>query len=210
LIKWCVLGELFFGEAYHRAVAGELLGPRLHTMNPLKLWWTAIEVYFYGYMNFAGYSDIAIGSSRLFGLRIMENFNWPILATNPANFWKRWHMTLTGWCMTYVFMPVLGFTRRPNFSTYAAFVVIGLWHGLSWPWVAWGLYHGTGVVVFGAWIRYRRRRGWKWAEHSAWNILGIAATILFIAVGDMLTFGGAHSMHDMRRLFTKLAWMNVK
>ncbi len=101
------------------------------------------------YLDFSAYSDIAIGSARLFGLRVPENFNWPLLATNPAEFWSRWHISLTKWLTDYVFIP-LGGSRGSQLSAcrnvLLVMAVSGLWHGAGWNFVAWGLWHGVMLV----------------------------------------------------------------
>jgi len=100
------------------------------------------------YLQFSGYSDIAIGFSALAGFRIIENFNFPFLATNIIDFWKRWHISLTLWCRDYVYRPVLSFTRRPFLSICIAMVVLGLWHELSLRYILWGVYHAAGIAVY--------------------------------------------------------------
>src|SRR5206468_1387528 len=76
------------------------------------------------YLDFTAYSDIAIGAARLFGIRIMENFNYPLSATSLTDFWRRWHMTLTNWCRIYIFMPLLGMTRNAYLATIGCFFII--------------------------------------------------------------------------------------
>lgn len=97
------------------------------------------------YLDFSGYSDIAIGSARLFGIAIPENFDHPYLRPNIALFWRHWHMSLTHWITTYVFIP-LGGSRaamgRVLLNLMIAMGVSGLWHGAAWHFVFWGLYHG--------------------------------------------------------------------
>ena len=97
------------------------------------------------YNDFAGYSDIAIGSALLFGIKVPENFLQPYFATNIADFWRRWHVSLYRWIVDYVFIP-LGGSRRglalTLLNTILALLVSGLWHGAAWHFVAWGLYHG--------------------------------------------------------------------
>ena len=213
MIKKFVVAEMFLGETFRYANSGHLLA-RLSSTPPHRVWWLGVVSYLYVYMDFAGYSDMAIGASRLLGLGIMENFDAPILATNIGVFWKRWHMTLTGWCQSYVYMPVLGLTRKPNLATYAAFVVIGLWHAASWPWLFWGVYHGSGIVVYGAWTRLKRRKKWTWMDQGrrkyASAALGIVATTLFIAAGELITFGGLQTGHDTLRVIAKLAFIKIK
>src|SRR5262249_47825752 len=130
LIKKFIIAEIMLGPAFTYASHG-LLVQRLGSTPTWSVWLSATAVYLYLYMDFSGYSDIAIGGSRLFGLRIMENFTFPIIASSTPDFWKRWHMTLTGWCQSYIYMPMLGFTRNSYIAVYATFVAIGLWHGGS-------------------------------------------------------------------------------
>jgi len=111
------------------------------------------------YLQFSGFSDVAIGFGLLLGYRVMENFRWPYLSLNIADFWRRWHISLTSWSRDYVYMPLLGATRRPGLASVASFLMIGLWHELSLRFLFWGLYHATGVLVWQAW--QRRKRRWK-------------------------------------------------
>lgn len=112
------------------------------------------------YMDFSGYSDIAIGSARLFGIRVPENFNWPYLRRNIAEFWRHWHMSLTSWITDYVYKP-LGGNRRGLAMTAAnvmiAMAVSGLWHGAQWHFLAWGLFHGALLASFRLWESLAKR-----------------------------------------------------
>ena len=96
------------------------------------------------YGDFSGYSDIAIGCSRLFGVKLMRNFACPYFSRDIAEFWRRWHMSLTTWFRDYLYIP-LGGSRcgklRQVRNTFAIFLVSGLWHGANWTFVLWGLYH---------------------------------------------------------------------
>lgn len=107
------------------------------------------------YLQFAGYSDIAIGLALLVGFRIPENFHRPFVAINIHDFWDRWHITLSHWCRDYVFQPVAAFTRSPHLGVIAGMLVLGIWHELSWRYVLWGVYHGLGLVV------WRQFQTWK-------------------------------------------------
>ena len=94
--------------------------------------------------DFSGYSDIAIGCSRLFGIRLMRNFAFPYFARDIAEFWRRWHISLTTWFRDYLYIP-LGGSRCSKAkmvrNTFAIFLVSGLWHGANWTFVAWGAFH---------------------------------------------------------------------
>jgi alginate O-acetyltransferase complex protein AlgI len=140
--------------------------------------------FLYMYLDFSAYSDLAIGASRLFGLGIQENFNWPILAPNIGSFWKRWHMTLTGWCQAYVYLPTVGLTRNPYFAVGFTMLCVGLWHAGTATAAAWGLYHGTGLIVYLSWARLKRRHSWTWIDNSAWlKPVGWAMTFVFASLG---------------------------
>jgi alginate O-acetyltransferase complex protein AlgI len=149
-------------------------------------------VFLYAYFDFAGYSDLAIGTSRLFGLRIQENFDAPLLARNLSTFWKKWHMTLAGWCQSYVYMPALGITRNPYVAVVATFVVMGLWHAANLNYVAWGLWQAAGVCVALTWTRWRMRRGFRPATSGWRSWWGIPVTLAFFTLG--LTFSATYEL----------------
>ena len=97
------------------------------------------------YCDFAGYSDIAIGSARLFGITLAENFQSPYMARSVKEFWRRWHISLSRWFSDYVYIPLGGSRCRRGrhlCNLLVTFLCSGLWHGASWTFVLWGLYHG--------------------------------------------------------------------
>mgnify|MGYP003330661054 CR=1 FL=1 len=102
------------------------------------------------YADFSAYSDIARGTARWLGFDLMRNFNHPYLATGPADFWRRWHISLSSWFRDYVYIP-LGGSRAGRLIEYrnilATFLLSGLWHGASWNYVLWGAYHGALLVL---------------------------------------------------------------
>jgi D-alanyl-lipoteichoic acid acyltransferase DltB (MBOAT superfamily) len=115
------------------------------------------------YFDFSGYTDMARGVARLFGFRIMLNFQHPYLATGLQDFWRRWHISLSSWFRDYLYIP-LGGSRRGQFRTYlnlfVTMVVSGLWHGAAWTFIAWGAVHGAGSMLTRALERgafYQRR-----------------------------------------------------
>lgn len=96
------------------------------------------------YGDFSGYSDIAIGTARLFGIDLMRNFNYPYFSRDIAEFWRRWHISLTTWFRDYIYIP-LGGSRGTKWeslrNTMVIFLVSGLWHGANWTFIVWGAYH---------------------------------------------------------------------
>lgn len=102
------------------------------------------------YFDFSGYSDMAVGLGRMFGFRFPENFRWPYIAQTVQEFWRRWHMSLSSWFRDYLYVP-LGGNRGSGARTYrnlvTVFFLCGLWHGASWNFVIWGLFHGAFLVV---------------------------------------------------------------
>jgi alginate O-acetyltransferase complex protein AlgI len=113
-------------------------------------WVFLIALAFRILLDFSGYSDMAIGFARMMGIVVPENFNWPYLARTPIEFWQRWHMSLSLWIRDYIYIPLggnrLGVTRRV-LNALGAMAICGLWHGPSWNFVIWGLYHGAGLTV---------------------------------------------------------------
>jgi alginate O-acetyltransferase complex protein AlgI len=102
------------------------------------------------YFDFSGYSDMAIGLMRMFGMRILENFNYPYVSASVREFWRRWHISLSNWFRDYLYVP-LGGNRRGRLREYRNLIVVfllcGLWHGASWPFVLWGAWHGAFLVL---------------------------------------------------------------
>jgi alginate O-acetyltransferase complex protein AlgI len=102
------------------------------------------------YFDFSGYSDMAVGLARMFGFTFPENFNYPYIARSITEFWRRWHMTLSRWFKDYLYIP-LGGNRVSSLRLYGNLVTVfflcGLWHGASWNFVVWGLYHGLFQVL---------------------------------------------------------------
>jgi alginate O-acetyltransferase complex protein AlgI len=115
-----------------------------------------IAVYAYAfqlYYDFSGYSDIAVGAGLLLGIRLPVNFNAPYLASNIADFWRRWHISFSNWLRDYLYFSLPG--PRTRFMPYVNLIVTmaigGLWHGLSWTFLIWGLLHGIGLAGFRLW-----------------------------------------------------------
>jgi alginate O-acetyltransferase complex protein AlgI len=105
------------------------------------------------YADFSGYTDIARGSARMLGFELSENFREPFLAKTTIEFWQRWHMSLSTWLRDYLMGPLVGNAGagrvRFALATVATFVIIGFWHGASWNYILFGLYHGLWVVAYG-------------------------------------------------------------
>ena len=102
------------------------------------------------YFDFSGYSDMAIGLGRIFGLRFLENFNYPYISQSITEFWRRWHISLSRWFRDYLYVPIGGSRRgrgRTYFNLVTVFFLCGLWHGASWNFVIWGFFHGSFLVV---------------------------------------------------------------
>jgi len=122
----------------------------LHNADGLSLVVGLLFFSFQLYLDFSAYSQIAIGTARLFGFELMQNFNSPYLSVSFADFWKRWHISLTSWFRDYLYIP-LGGNRKGVLFTYLnifiIFLVSGLWHGASWTFVVWGCLNGIFLII---------------------------------------------------------------
>jgi alginate O-acetyltransferase complex protein AlgI len=126
------------------------------------------------YFDFAGYTSMAIGSARMFGIALTPNFNQPYLATSIADFWRRWHISFSRWILDYIFKPLqLGWrnwgTAGTSLALLITFLVSGLWHGASWGFIVWGLLHGC-YMACSVWYRPWQKKLHHW--------LGISKTPL--------------------------------
>jgi alginate O-acetyltransferase complex protein AlgI len=141
--------------------------------------WLAIVCYTLQiYFDFSGYSDMAIGLGRMFGFRFPENFRYPYIATTVQEFWRRWHISLSAWFRDYVYVPIGGNrvkTSRLYLNLVTVFFLCGLWHGASWNFVIWGLFHGAFLVV--------ERLGVAARVDDLWRPLRHAYLLLVVMVG---------------------------
>lgn len=183
-VKIVIVGNFIIVERLHYNAATDLLagGPADIYRHSLLFWANL-------YVQFSGYSDIAIGFAALMGFSVRENFNWPILARNIGDFWQRWHMSLSSWCRDYVYMPVLARGRLPLLATTASMVVLGLWHAISAHYLLWGLYHALGMTV---WRRFSALAGPTLAAlprpvRLAWTGLSVFLTLNFVLFSFAVT-----------------------
>ncbi len=113
-------------------------------------WLCALTYTLQIYYDFSGYSDMAIGLGRMFGFDFLENFNYPYLSSSIREFWRRWHISLSTWFQEYLYIP-LGGNRKGKAATYRNLLIVffatGMWHGASWTFIAWGLYHGFFSII---------------------------------------------------------------
>ncbi|MCL2246554.1 MAG: MBOAT family protein [Lentimicrobiaceae bacterium] len=146
------------------------------------------------YADFSGYTDIAIGVAMLMGFYMPKNFNAPYKATNPGDFWKRWHISLSTWLKDYLYIP-LGGNRKGKFRTNINLMITmllgGLWHGASWNFVIWGGLNGLGIVIY---------KGWRKIK----NLNRLRITLAFFILAMHLYF-----FFPMPVLKIALVWMGV-
>ena len=138
----------------------------------------ALQIYF----DFSGYSDMAIGLARMFTIRFPANFDSPYQAVNIAEFWRRWHMSLTRFLREYVYFPLGGNRRGLAIqlrNVLFTFLLSGLWHGAGWTFVIWGGLHGCYLVLFVLWERLKKRLCWALGSRP-WRIAGTAVTFLAV------------------------------
>lgn len=126
--------------------------------------WGGVLAYsFQLYFDFSGYSDMAIGLSRLFGVKLPLNFNSPYKARDIADFWRRWHMTLSRFLRDYLYIPLGGNRHGPwrrRFNLLLTMLLGGMWHGAGWPFIVWGGLHGIYLVINHAWCDTKASLGW--------------------------------------------------
>ncbi len=130
------------------------------------------------YFDFSAYSDIAIGSARLFGIRVPENFDWPYFRRNISEFWRHWHMSLYSWLIDYIFIPLGGSRVKPILVYRNLFLVMlasGIWHGAALHFVAWGLWHAVLLSVHRLWTSYVKTPANRWyVVLSSWALTFIS------------------------------------
>ncbi len=165
----------------------------------------ALALLFYAvqiYCDFAGYSNMAIGSAKLLGIDLAENFRNPYFATSLQDFWRRWHISLSTWFRDYVYIS-LGGNRcswlRHKFNLFATFVASGLWHGAGWTFLAWGAIHGA-VIAFEASVFPKRKDGRKPFRPPSWIMLPVTFAVVCLAWVFFRSESGADALLVLRKL----------
>jgi D-alanyl-lipoteichoic acid acyltransferase DltB (MBOAT superfamily) len=167
----------------------------------LESWIGALAYTFQLYFDFSGYSDMAIGLSLLFGIRLPVNFDSPYKAADIADFWRRWHMTLSRFLRDYLYIPLGGNRCAPwrrSLNLFVTMLLGGFWHGANWTYLAWGALHGTYLVIHHGWRSLRQRMGWgadtvsrpaRWAGRVLTFLAVVSGWVLFRA-DSLATAGG--------------------
>lgn len=194
------------------AVACNQIFDNYSNLGSVALIWGALMFTFQIYGDFSGYSDIAIGTARLFGISLKKNFNYPYLSRNVAEFWKRWHISLNTWFVDYIYIP-LGGSRCSKLktirNTFVIFLASGLWHGANWTFICWGLYHALLFVPLLVLGRSKKVSGVV-AESSilpsVQEIVQICSTFFLVMLGWII-FRAEHisdAIAYILRMFTNL------
>ncbi|MFN0205765.1 MAG: MBOAT family O-acyltransferase [Planctomycetota bacterium] len=195
---------LILSGALKKILIGDFLGTRL--VNPAFGYPTGIGApgvllgtygfAFQLYGDFAGYSEMAAGSARIFGIHLPINFNAPYRARNLTDFWNRWHISLSTWIRDYVFLPISG--RNPSrarslISAIVSMTLCGLWHGASFAWIGWGFIHGVGLAIHQTFVASLRKRfalKKKLDKSTPFRAVSILVTFHFCCIGLFLVRGG--------------------
>ena len=158
-----------------------IFAAKAETIPGFYCWLGAIMYTLQIYFDFSGYSDMAIGLGRVFNFRFLENFDHPYASCSVQEFWRRWHISLSSWFRDYLYIP-LGGNRKGTVRTYVnlfvVFLLCGVWHGAAWNFVAWGIYHGMGLVV--------ERAGFGKVVKRFPKVVGNLYLMLFVVIGWVL------------------------
>ena len=196
------IARIFRGFLYKFILAALIstyaIGPLNKQPGPLATWGYMYAWTFYLFFDFAGYSAFAIGVSRLFGIRVPENFDRPFLARNIRDFWNRWHITLSFWFRDHIYMRfLLAATKGKWFANkhaasyvgfFLSFGLMGVWHGPTWHYISYGLYHAALLSGYDAFARWNKAAK-RWPEGRAQSVADVLLTFHAVAFG-MLLFSG--------------------
>lgn len=156
----------------------------IHSQSGSTILFATILYTFQVYADFSGYTDMALGTARLFGFDLMENFKQPLLAKNVSDFWRRWHISLSSWVNDYIFNPIA--LKRRNWSNWGvfyalliSFVVIGIWHGAAWNYVLFGILQAL-ALMYETLTKRARKKISKKIYPSIYRFSSILLTFLFV------------------------------
>jgi alginate O-acetyltransferase complex protein AlgI len=167
----------------------------------LEAWIGAVAYAMQLYFDFSGYSDMALGSARLFGIRFPLNFHSPYKADSIVEFWRRWHMTLSRFLRDYLYIPLGGNRKGPKrryVNLFLTMLLGGLWHGAGWTFIIWGALHGLFLCVNHAWFGLRKKMAWAAMPKP------VAIALTFVAVLVGWVFFRAHDFESAGRLLASM------
>jgi D-alanyl-lipoteichoic acid acyltransferase DltB (MBOAT superfamily) len=183
LMLWGFFKKVVVADRLSIYVNAVYNNPEHHTGTSLAL--ATIFFTFQIYCDFSGYSDIAIGSARTMGFKLMTNFNRPYFSKSISEFWKRWHISLSTWFRDYLYIPMGGSrVSKPRWllNLFVTFVVSGLWHGANWTYVFWGAFNG-GYLVFPHLLNTSSKK----KSYSNNRLLKNSSTIVKVGITFFLT-----------------------
>lgn len=182
------------------------------TYNGITILYAMLFLTFQIYLDFSGYTDIALGAARLMGIELTPNFKRPYLATDVAEFWNRWHLSFSTWLRDYIFYPLRRFLLQHHSAQALALVLpplvtmllSGAWHGVGWNFIAWGLYHAIFYII-SLWVKDMRK-----LHPPRWPGLLKAVDILvnFLVVSAGWVIFRLESFAQIKRLFSSISWSN--
>jgi D-alanyl-lipoteichoic acid acyltransferase DltB (MBOAT superfamily) len=181
LIAWGLFKKLVVADRISMYV--DAVYSNLHQHNSTTFWVATLLYPLQVYADFSGYTDIAIGTAKLFGINLMDNFRQPLLAKNVSDFWRRWHISLSSWVNDYIYNPIV-YKRRDwgnwgiAYALLISFIVIGVWHGASWNYVLFGILQAF-ALIYEVLTRKSRKKVSKIVPKSVYNTISILLTFLF-------------------------------
>ena len=176
-----------------------------------EAWMGALAYTFQIYFDFSGYSDMAIGITRMVGVKLPMNFYSPYKAKNIIEFWRRWHITLSRFMKDYLYLPLGGNRRGPwrrAVNLMVTMLLGGLWHGANWTFVAWGGLHGIYIVINHAWHSLNRTLSNYWTFQSGWLTRSLAQGITFLAIVVAWVFFRSESFTGAINMLSSMALLN--
>lgn len=160
------------------AIADAVFSNQVSDLSTLYAWIGIISYSIQIYFDFSGYSDMAIGLGRMMGFNFLENFNYPYISKSIQDFWRRWHISLSTWFRDYLYIPLGGNRKsksRTYFNLFVVFFVTGLWHGASWNFIFWGLFHGLFLII--------ERIGFNKFLEKLWTPFQHLYTLFIVVIG---------------------------
>lgn len=204
--------EFLWGMIKKIVIADTLFGPvsevysNIHGYSGLVFFMVLVLQTIYIYCDFSGYSSMALGLAKMFGIKLMDNFNRPFMAKNISDFWRRWHISLSSWCNDFIYNPfIIKYRRFGNNAVVAGifltFFIVGIWHGANWTFVILGILQGAAIVYEFYTKKYRVRFGKKFSKK--W-VSRFSRIIVFLFMSFSMVFFFSNTVQDALYLISHL------